>query len=100
LERSCIKLYSVNRIDNKQATGNVVAYTVSVISFVLGERFDLEIVWNNQDISPQLRRQVEVWLKQAGDALFETADGRMISEWAKKPECWEKIKGAAVCETH
>jgi hypothetical protein len=77
----------------KQATGNVVAYTVSVISLVLGERFELEVVWQIQDISPQLRRQVEVWLKQVGDALVETADGRMISEWAKKPECWEKVRG-------
>jgi hypothetical protein len=59
---------------------------------VLGERFDLDLVWKNQDISPQLRRQVEIWLKQVGDALFETAEGRMISEWAKKPECWERIK--------
>jgi hypothetical protein len=77
----------------KQATGNVVAYTVSVISLLFGERFDLETVWKNQDISPQLRRQVEKWLKQVGDALFETADGRMISEWAKKSECWDKVKG-------
>ncbi len=77
----------------KQATGNVVAYTVSIISLVLGEHFDFELVWKNQDISPQLRRQAETWLREVGDALFSSADGKMISEWAKKPECWVAIKG-------
>ena len=76
----------------KQSTGNVVAYTVSVISTLLGDRFDFELVWNNQDISPQLRRQAETWLREVGEALFSSADGKMISEWAKKPECWVAIK--------
>jgi AIPR protein len=76
----------------KQATGNVVAYTVSVISRVHGDRFDFESVWKNQDISPQLKRLSETWLREVGDALFALADGKMISEWAKKPECWEAVK--------
>ena len=60
----------------KQATGNVVAYTVSVISQLLGDRFDFELVWKNQDISPQLKQQAEIWLREVGDALFASADGR------------------------
>ena len=76
----------------KQATGNVVAYTVSIISVLLGEHFDFELVWKNQDVSPQFRRQAETWLREVGDALFSSADGKMISEWAKKPECWAVIK--------
>ncbi len=24
--------------------------------------------------------------------LAESANGRMISEWAKKPECWEYVR--------
>lgn len=76
----------------KQATGNVVAYTVAVISRLLGDRFDFEMVWKNQDVSPQFKRQSEIWLREVGDALFSSADGRMISEWAKRPECWEALK--------
>lgn len=76
----------------KQATGNVVAYTVAVTSRLLGDRFDFELVWRNQDVSPQLKRQAQIWLKEVGEALFASADGKMISEWAKKPECWETLK--------
>src|ERR1035441_6732288 len=76
----------------KQATGNVVAYTVSVISQHMGDHFDFELVWNSQDVSPQLKRLAETWLREVGDALFASADGKMISEWAKRPECWEAVK--------
>lgn len=76
----------------KQATGNVVAYTVAVISRLIGDRFDFDVVWRNQDVSPQFKRHAEIWLHEVGDALFSSADGKMISEWAKKPECWETIK--------
>jgi hypothetical protein len=76
----------------KQATANVVAYTVSVIAKMLSDRFDFELVWNKQEVSPQLRRQAATWLREVGDALFASASGRMISEWAKKPECWEAVK--------
>ena len=76
----------------KQATGNVVAFTVSVISRLIGDRFDLDVVWRNQDVSPQFKRQAGIWLREVGDALFSSADGKMITEWAKKPECWETIK--------
>ena len=35
--------------------------------------------------------QIEADLKK----LHDTANGRMISEWAKKAECWTAVKGAA-----
>jgi hypothetical protein len=76
----------------KQATGNVVAYAVSVISRLIGDRLDFDVVWRNQDVSPQFKLQAAIWLREVGDALFSSADGKMISEWAKKPECWETIK--------
>jgi hypothetical protein len=76
----------------KQATGNVVAYTVSMIARVFSDRFDFELVWKSQDISPQLKRQAETWLREVGESLFTSADGKMISEWAKRPECWDELK--------
>ncbi|MCD2486613.1 hypothetical protein LRN66_14625, partial [Staphylococcus aureus] len=49
--------------------------------------FDLEKVWRNQGVSPQFLEQVEIWAREVNERLHETANGRMISEWAKKPEC-------------
>jgi hypothetical protein len=62
---------------------NVTAYTVSVISRELGEDFDLERVWKEQGISSQLADQIRIWAREVNNHLHDTANGRMISEWAK-----------------
>ncbi|WP_431025470.1 AIPR family protein [Halomonas sp. H5] len=66
---------------------NVAAYTVSVVADSYGESFNLERVWSQQGVSPQFLKQVEIWAHEVNDRLHETANGRMISEWAKRPEC-------------
>lgn len=70
---------------------NVVAYTVAVVADSYGERFDLERVWTNQGLSSKFHDQVEIWAREVSARLHETANGRMISEWAKRPECREAM---------
>lgn len=74
--------------------GNVAAYLVSVLADKLGERIDLDRIWNQQDISKQLRQQLATWAVEVNDALHKSSGGRMISEWAKKPECWDRVRAA------
>lgn len=78
---------------------NITAYTVSILALRLGERFDFGRVWQEQAISPQLQKQIAAWAHEVNDALHLGADGRMISEWAKKPECWQKVKGYRYSDT-
>lgn len=70
---------------------NVAAYTVSIIAVRFGDRFDLGRVWERQGVSPELLAQIAVWAKEVNEALHQTTGGRMISEWAKKPECREAL---------
>ena len=77
---------------------NVAAYTVSLLSDRLASRFDLARVWDRQAISPQLLAQLAVWAGEVNSVLHRTAGGRMVSEWAKKPECREAVIGASYSE--
>ncbi len=70
---------------------NVAAYTVALIAKTYGESFDIERIWNRQAISPQLVEQTKIWAREVYDRLQETANGKMISEWAKRPECMEAM---------
>ena len=70
---------------------NVAAYTVSVLSRKIGDRLDLDRVWQEQIISERLREQVQVWAREVNDTLHASANGRMISEWARKAECWDAV---------
>lgn len=73
---------------------NVAAYTVAVLAERLGDRIDLDRVWAQQMPSPQLMAQIGTWAKEVNEVLSRTANGRMISEWAKKPECRTTVLGA------
>ena len=70
---------------------NVAAYTVSALSSRMGDRIDLERIWQQQAISPRLGEQVQAWAREVNDLLYASANGRMISEWAKRGECWEAV---------
>lgn len=72
--------------------GQVTTYLVSVLANRLGDRFDLDQVWRKQSISLRLQEQIQKWASEINDILHDSADGRMVSEWAKKPECWERVR--------
>lgn len=74
---------------------NITAYTVALISRLIGDKLNLERIWQTQAISPQLLQQIEAWAREVNEVLHETAAGRMISEWAKKSECREAVFGAS-----
>lgn len=77
---------------------NVTAYTMSLVSHKIGHKIDLDRIWTKQAASPELLAQVATWAKEVNDVLHRTAGGRMISEWAKKPECREAVLDASYSE--
>ena len=78
---------------------NITTYTVAVVARRLGSRLDLDRVWLQQDISPAFEEQIVVWAEKVKSVLHSTADGRMVSEWAKKAECWDAVRAAPYGET-
>lgn len=75
--------------------GNVATYLVSLLADRLGDRIDLDKIWARQDISQPLRQQLQVWAVEVNDALHRSSGGKMISEWAKKPECWAALRSSS-----
>ncbi|MEJ8811841.1 AIPR family protein [Variovorax ureilyticus] len=74
---------------------NVTAYTVSLLAEKLGDRIDLDRIWTKQAVSPELLNQIGTWAKEVNDVLHSSSGGRMVSEWAKRPECKEAIMSAS-----
>jgi hypothetical protein len=72
--------------------GNVATYLVSLLADRLGDRIDLDKIWLKQDISTTLRSQLQTWATEVNETLHKTSGGKMISEWAKKPECWDAVR--------
>ncbi len=73
---------------------NVATYTVALLAQQLGDRIDLQRIWNSQSVSTELMNQIAVWSREVNDTLHLSANSRMVSEWAKRPECKIAVLGA------
>lgn len=73
---------------------NIAAYTFSLLADRLGDRIDLDRIWTAQSGSSQLLDQIARWAREVDEVLSRTASGRMVSEWAKKPECKDAVFSA------
>jgi len=73
---------------------NIAAYTFSLLADRLGDRIDLDRVWATQGGSKQLMDQIARWAREVDEVLNRTASGKMVSEWAKRPECKDAIFSA------
>ena len=60
-----------------------------------GDRIDLDRIWAKQAASPELLAQIVVWAREVNDVLHSSSGGKMVSEWAKRPECKEAVMGAS-----
>lgn len=78
--------------------GNVTIYLVSLVAHTYGTRIDLDRIWDQQDISEAFKSQLRKWALQVHKALMDSSGGRMISEWAKKRECWEVMQDVVLSE--
>ncbi len=74
---------------------NIVTYVVAVLSDRAGHRMDLERIWTHQRLSFDLEELIVRLAEQINAILHYTASGRMVSEWAKKAECWEAVRKAS-----
>lgn len=74
---------------------NIVTYVVAVLSDRISHRIDLERIWTNQRISGAFEDLVRQLATEVNEVLHRTAGGRMVSEWAKKAECWEAVRKAS-----
>lgn len=73
---------------------NVAAYLVALVANRIGEKLDLDKIWLQQDLSRQLKQQLNLWATGVNNILHQSASGRMISEWAKKEDCWKIVREA------
>jgi len=70
---------------------NVATYTVSLVAERVGDKIDLDKIWAAQDISQPMKQLIQSWAVEVDRILHQSAAGRMVSEWSKKPECWDAV---------
>lgn len=72
---------------------NVTTYLISLLSERYGDVIDFERIWQQQDLSSQLKTLLEDWAPEVNKIMSLGSQDKLFSEWAKKPECWDMVKG-------
>ncbi len=71
---------------------NIVAYMVSYLSHVVSGQLNFDVVWLKQSISGELSNLFEAWCHLIYKQLVDSAEGRNVSEWCKKDDCWQGVR--------
>lgn len=70
---------------------NIVTYLIAYLSKRVFGQLNFETIWKSQDISDGLNDLLADWCDPIFQQIVETAEGRNVSEWCKKSECWHNI---------
>ena len=57
------------------------------------------MVWQQQGISDAFAALITQWSKEVNVVLRSSAGERIVSEWAKKEECWDIVRKHEYSET-
>ena len=71
---------------------NITAYTVAYLSSAASSTIRLNLIWEEQDLSPELKVLLRGWVHKVDTRLRETAGNRMVTEWAKREDCWQALR--------
>jgi hypothetical protein len=73
----------------------VVPYTVSWLRVLTGNRINLLRIWKRQILSKEFESLLYDMLVRVDEFMRNTAPGGLIGEWAKKEDCWKKLRSQA-----
>ena len=74
---------------------NVVAYVVALLSERSKRQLDLAAIWRHQRLSANLEDAILDLAPRVHGILLEAPGNGNVTEWAKKPACWERVHGMA-----
>ena len=70
----------------------MVAYLVAYLSFRMTGNIDLERIWERQTMPEAVKDVLRGWAESLYQQLVQSAEGRNVTEWCKKPECWARVR--------
>jgi hypothetical protein len=71
---------------------NVVTYLIAKLAAEHGMEIDFDLMWETQEVSPELRVVFSTWAPLVHAKLIESAAKRNVTEWCKKIGCWEALQ--------
>lgn len=91
LYRTCERVVRIEKFAAYRA--NIAAYLYASLAHKVSGELDLERIWSEQKVSDSLFEALRAWSHVVDGAIRQSAGAKNITEWCKKPECWEAVRG-------
>ena len=96
LVAKAILFRTAERIVQRQNFGgyraNVVTYTLALLSNATSQRIDLDRIWKEQDLTPDLQEVIAEFSHDVHRIITDPPTARNITEWCKAERCWEIVR--------
>ncbi len=90
LFRSAEKIVQAQQFGGYRA--NIVTYTLAYLSHKTAQYIDLDAIWKQQSISSAIGDAIALVSRQVHQSITNTPEGRNVTEWCKKEDCWKTIQ--------
>ena len=71
---------------------NVVSYVIALLSERTGRRIDVAAIWRHQRLTAELDNAILDLAPRVHGLLLQAPGQGNVTEWAKKPACWEQMR--------
>jgi hypothetical protein len=90
LFRSAEKIVQAQQFGGYRA--NIVTYTLAYLSHKTAQCIDLDAIWKQQSISSAIGDAIALVSQQVHQSITNPPEGRNVTEWCKKEDCWKTIQ--------
>lgn len=90
LFRSTEKIVSSHNFGGYRA--NIVTYTIARLAVATEQRINLDRIWREQRLDEALSNTISDLCVPVREVIIAPPNGGNVTEWAKRPECWNKIE--------
>lgn len=94
LFRSAEKIVQAEQFGGYRA--NIVTYTIAYLCHKTAQCIDVDTIWKQQGISSALRDAIAIVSRQVHQTITDPPEGRNVTEWCKKEDCWKTIQALDV----
>ncbi|MFI0826699.1 AIPR family protein [Streptomyces roseolus] len=90
---TAILFKAADKVAQSHAAGShkalITTYLVARLSLAASKRIDLDQIWHKQDVSDAVREALDELCPRIMATVI--APGKHVSEWAKRPDCWDAV---------
>ena len=73
---------------------NIVTYTLALLSNATSQRIDLDRIWREQNLIPDLQEVIAELSHDVHRIITNPPTARNITEWCKAERCWEIVRNS------